>query len=126
MVGLLRHSQRKRRETARSGLRTTAPVFDSTKKGSSSNNLQHRENTNRDHQVEAKKECGNGSSSHRHKGDLCALFRFICFIAALFSAWRAGFRFLSACIIPWWLTTFLIFSLPSMYLDAQGNASIFI
>jgi hypothetical protein len=51
---------------------------------------------------------------------------FICFIAALFSAWRAGFRFLAACIIPWWLTAFLIFSLPSMYLDAQGNASIFI
>jgi hypothetical protein len=35
----------------------------------------------------------------------------ICFIAALVSAWRAGFRFLSACIIPWWLTAFLIFSL---------------
>jgi len=51
---------------------------------------------------------------------------FICFIAALVSSWRAGFRFLSACMIPWWLTAFLIFSLPSMYLDAQGNASIFI
>src|SRR5208283_1081674 len=45
------------------------------KKRSSSNNLKHWEKTNRDHQVEAKKECGNGSSSHRHKGDLCALFR---------------------------------------------------
>src|SRR5271165_3120298 len=45
------------------------------KKRSNSNNLQHWENTNRDHQVEAKKECGNGSSSHCHKGDLCALFR---------------------------------------------------
>jgi len=50
----------------------------------------------------------------------------ICFIAALVSAWRAGFRFLLACTIPWWLTAFLIFSLPSMYLDAQGNASVFI
>jgi hypothetical protein len=50
----------------------------------------------------------------------------ICFIAALVSAWRAGFRSLLACIIPWWLTAFLIFSLPSMYLDAQGNASVFI
>ena len=50
----------------------------------------------------------------------------ICFIAALVSVWRAGFRSLLACIIPWWLTTFLIFSLPSMYLDGQGNASIFI
>ena len=51
---------------------------------------------------------------------------FICFIAALVSAWRAGFRSLLACIVPWWLTAFLIFSLPSMYLDAQGNASVFI
>ena len=50
----------------------------------------------------------------------------ICFIVGLVSAWRAGFRFLLACIIPWWLTAFLIFSLPSMYLDAQGNASIVI
>jgi hypothetical protein len=50
----------------------------------------------------------------------------ICFIAALVSAWRVGFRSLLACIIPWWLTAFLIFSLPSMYLDAQGNASVFI
>lgn len=50
----------------------------------------------------------------------------LCFIAALVLAWRAGFRGLLACIIPWWLTAFLIFSLPSMYLDAQGNASIFI
>lgn len=49
-----------------------------------------------------------------------------CFIAGLVSAWRAGFRGLLACVIPWWLTAFLIFSLPSMYLDAQGNASIFI
>src|SRR5208283_535194 len=45
------------------------------KKRSSSNNLKHWEKTNRDHQVEAKKECGNGSSSHRRKGHLCALFR---------------------------------------------------
>src|SRR6266478_510891 len=50
----------------------------------------------------------------------------ICFVAALVSAWQAGFRSLLACVIPWWLTAFLIFSLPSMYLDAQGNASIFI
>ena len=50
----------------------------------------------------------------------------ICFIGALVLAWRAGFRGLLACIIPWWLTAFLIFSLPSVYLDGQGNASIFI
>ncbi|HEY6387123.1 MAG TPA: hypothetical protein VIX91_15715 [Candidatus Acidoferrum sp.] len=50
----------------------------------------------------------------------------ICFTAAMVSAWRAGFRGLLACTIPWWVTAFLIFSLPSMYLDGQGNASIFI
>ncbi|MGH9712745.1 MAG: hypothetical protein ACRD5M_05525 [Candidatus Acidiferrales bacterium] len=50
----------------------------------------------------------------------------VCFIAALISGWRAGLRLLLPCIIPWWLTAFLIFALPSMYLDAQGNASVFI
>jgi len=50
----------------------------------------------------------------------------ICFVAALVSGWRAGFRSLLACIIPWWFTAFLIFSLPSMYLSAQGEASVFI
>lgn len=50
----------------------------------------------------------------------------ICFVAALVSGWRAGFRSLLACIIPWWLTSFLIFLLPSMYLSAQGEASVFI
>jgi len=51
---------------------------------------------------------------------------FVCLAATVVTAWRAGFRGLLACVIPWWLTTFLIFSLPSMYLDAQGNASVFI
>ena len=50
----------------------------------------------------------------------------VCFIAALVSGWRAGSRRSLACMIPWWLTALLIFALPSMYLDAQGNASIFI
>jgi hypothetical protein len=50
----------------------------------------------------------------------------VCFLAALVSGWRAGIRRSLACMIPWWLTAFLIFSLPSMYLDAQGNASVFI
>jgi len=50
----------------------------------------------------------------------------ICFVAGLVSAWRAGFHGLLACIIPWWLSEFLIFSLPWMYLDAQENASVFI
>jgi hypothetical protein len=49
-----------------------------------------------------------------------------CFIAALVSGWRVGRRGLLLCVIPWWLTAFLIFALPSMYLDAQGNASVFI
>jgi hypothetical protein len=50
----------------------------------------------------------------------------VCFIAALVSGWRAGARRTLACMIPWWLTAFLIFALPSMYLDGEGNASIFI
>lgn len=49
-----------------------------------------------------------------------------CFIAALVSGWRAGRRGLLLCVIPWWLMAFLIFALPSMYFDAQGNASVFI
>jgi hypothetical protein len=50
----------------------------------------------------------------------------VCFVASLLSDWHAGARRSLACIIPWWLVAFLIFALPSMYLDAQGNASIFI
>jgi hypothetical protein len=50
----------------------------------------------------------------------------VSFVMGLVSCWRAGVRGSLACIIPWWLTTFLIFTLPSMYLDAQGNASVFI
>jgi hypothetical protein len=50
----------------------------------------------------------------------------ICFLAALISSWRAGGRYSLTAMIPWWVATFLIFSLPSMYLDAQGNASVFI
>jgi len=50
----------------------------------------------------------------------------ICFIAALVLGWRAGARRSLACMIPWWLAAFIVFALPSMYLDGQGNASIFI
>jgi len=50
----------------------------------------------------------------------------ICCIYALVAGWRAGARFSLACMIPWWLAASLIFALPSMYLDAQGNASVFI
>ena len=50
----------------------------------------------------------------------------VCFITALVSGWRTGSRRSLACMIPWWLAAFLIFPLPSMYLDAQGNASVFI
>jgi hypothetical protein len=50
----------------------------------------------------------------------------VCLVVALVMGWRSGRRGLLACVIPWWLTAYLIFVLPSMYLDAQGNASIFI
>jgi len=50
----------------------------------------------------------------------------VCFVAALVSGWRAGGRRSLACMIPWWLAAFLVFALPSMYLDAVGNASVFI
>lgn len=49
----------------------------------------------------------------------------ICFVTALILAWRTAKHY-SLAVIPWWLMAFLIFALPSMYLDAQGNASIFI
>jgi hypothetical protein len=50
----------------------------------------------------------------------------IAFLTALVYGWRIGRRGLLACLIPWWLAAFLIFALPSIYLDGQGNASIFI
>ena len=50
----------------------------------------------------------------------------VCCVAALISGWRAGLRLSLLCLIPWWLSAFVIFALPSMYLDGQGNASIFI
>jgi hypothetical protein len=50
----------------------------------------------------------------------------VCCIVALVLWWRAGARGSLACMVPWWLAAVLIFSLPSMYLDGQGNASIFI
>jgi hypothetical protein len=49
-----------------------------------------------------------------------------CFIAALVSAWAAGARRSLVCLLPWWVAAFIVFALPSMYLDAQGNASVFI
>ncbi len=49
-----------------------------------------------------------------------------CCIAALALWWRAGARGLLACMVPWWLAALVIFALPSMYLDGQGNASVFI
>ena len=50
----------------------------------------------------------------------------LCLVAAIVSVWRAGGRSSLACMIPWWLTAYLVFALPSMYLDGQGNASVFI
>jgi hypothetical protein len=50
----------------------------------------------------------------------------VCFIVALVLGWRADARFSLACLLPWWLAAFLVFALPSIYLDGQGNASIVI
>jgi len=50
----------------------------------------------------------------------------VCCVAALISGWRAGLRLSLLCLIPWWLSAMVVFSLPSMFLDGQGNASIFI
>jgi hypothetical protein len=50
----------------------------------------------------------------------------ICWVAALVSGWKMGGRRSLLCMVPWWLAAAIVFSLPSMYLDAQGNASIFI
>ncbi|GAC1617166.1 MAG: hypothetical protein NVS9B13_03510 [Candidatus Acidiferrum sp.] len=49
-----------------------------------------------------------------------------CFIVSLVLGWRAGARSLLACMIPWYLAAFVIFALPSMYLDGQGNGTLFI
>lgn len=50
----------------------------------------------------------------------------ICFVATLILGWRAGARYSLACLLPWWIATLFVFMLPSVYLDGQGNASIFI
>ena len=50
----------------------------------------------------------------------------VCCVASLVTGWRMGLRLSLLCLIPWWLSALAIFSLPSMFLDAQGNASIFI
>jgi len=50
----------------------------------------------------------------------------LCFIAGLVTGWLIGARRSLLCIIPWWITAFLVFALPSLDLWAQGNAAIFI
>jgi hypothetical protein len=50
----------------------------------------------------------------------------LCCAVALVSWWRGGARRSLAYMIPWWLAVFVIFAIPSMYLNGQGNASIFI
>ena len=47
-------------------------------------------------------------------------------IVALALWWRGNARTSLACMVPWWLAAFVIFALPSMYLDGQGNATVFI
>ena len=55
-----------------------------------------------------------------------AAFLAVSCAAALISGWRAGLRLSLLCLIPWWLSAMAVFSLPSMFLDIQGNASIVI
>jgi hypothetical protein len=50
----------------------------------------------------------------------------LCWLVALVWWWRIGARLSLLCMLPWWLAVFVGFLLPSMYLDWQGNASIFI
>ena len=51
---------------------------------------------------------------------------FVCCVVALALWWRArAYGFLLS-IFLWWFAIFVVFSLPSLHLDAQGNASIFI
>jgi hypothetical protein len=45
---------------------------------------------------------------------------------AIFIGWRAGHRLSLLCLLAWWLAVFVVFALPSVFLDGQGNASIFI
>jgi hypothetical protein len=47
-------------------------------------------------------------------------------VFALVLGWRAGHRRLLLCLLPWWIAAFAVFALPSVFLDGQGNASIFI
>lgn len=53
-------------------------------------------------------------------------FLVLCCLAALVCWWRAGARLSLFCMLPWWLAVFIVFILPSMYLDGQGNASVLI
>ena len=50
----------------------------------------------------------------------------LCCLGALVCWWRAGARLSLLCMFPWWLAMFVVFALPSVYLDWQGNASLFI
>lgn len=50
----------------------------------------------------------------------------LCCLVATVGWWRAGARLSLLCMFPWWLAVFVVFALPSVYLDWQGNASLFI
>jgi hypothetical protein len=45
---------------------------------------------------------------------------------ALRAAWHAGARGSVMLLLVWWLTAFVVFALPSLYLYIQGDAAIFI
>jgi hypothetical protein len=52
------------------------------------------------------------------------LIGLICLVASV-GWWRSRARLGVICMAPWWLATFVVFSLPSAYFDGQGNASVF-
>lgn len=45
---------------------------------------------------------------------------------AFASCYRKGLGLKALWVVPWWLAWFFVFSLPSAFLDGQGNASIVI
>jgi hypothetical protein len=49
-----------------------------------------------------------------------------CLVTALLFAWRAGARWSTMALVLWWLTAFVIFGLPTLYLVAQGDAAVFV
>ncbi len=47
-------------------------------------------------------------------------------VASMTAAWRSGARWSLFALLAWWVALYAIFVVPSAYLDAQGNASVFV